>query len=286
MFGLARVILPFGDADPAEAIQTSLARFQRGGTDTVPEAWLAFDDESEYLRATYEARLTLTLVDTGGLRIEGHRYAFTVLDIGKITAEMRRLNLRCWRVRFADTMDLAAFHQRYAETIPRDAATGAYGRWLNPLGRWDWWDLGGRFDGWLIGEPDRSQGRGASRISSGDSPGRRVLANVQNAFAEALGQEAPAVFDVRSDRNVELATTLLTDMRARADEFRVAGGAVVLPPGSIEDAGRWITDWPTLGPAAALTFLGLGPDASFRAVLEAAYARFEDHWVAGVAYHC
>lgn len=286
MFGLARVILPFDHADPAEAIRTSLARFQRGGFGVLPGAWLAFVDESEYLRAAHEARLTFTLVDKGGLQIEGHDAAYMCLDVRKITAEMRRLDLRRWRVRFSDTMDLATFHERFADNVPRDPATGGYGRWLNPLGRWDWWDLGGRFDGWIIGEPDRSQGRPASRISSGDNAGRRVLANVQDALGEALGQEAPAVFDVRSDRNVELATTLLADMRASADVAPVTGGAVVLPPGSVEDACRWVTDWPTLGPAAALTCLGLDPDASLRAVLEAAYARFKDHWVAGVAYHC
>lgn len=286
MFGLARVILPFDLADPAEAIRTSLARFQRGGPGDVPEAWLAFVDESEYLRAAHEARLTFTLVDKGGLRIEGHDAACLCLDVRKITAEMRRLDLRRWRVRFADTLDLATFYERFADGVPRDPATGGYGRWLNPLGRWDWWDLGGRFDGWIIGEPDRGQGRRASRISSGDNAGRRLLANVQDALGEALGQEAPVVFDVRSDRNIELAATLLADLQADAGAARIPGGAVVLPPGSVEDACRWVTDWPSLGPAAALTYLGLDPDASLRAVLEAAYARFEDHWVAGVAYHC
>lgn len=286
MFGLARVILPFDHADPAEAIRTSLARFQRGEPGDMPEAWLAFVDESEYLHAAYEARLTFTLVDKGGLRIEGHDAAYLCLDARKVTAEMRRLDLRRWRVRFADTMDLATFHERFTGGIPRDLATGGYGRWLNPLGRWDWWDLGGCFDGWIIGEPDQGQGRPASRISSGDNAGRRILTNVQEAIGGALGQETPAVFDVRSDRNIELAATLLADMRAGAGTARIPGGAVVLPPGLVEDACRWVSDWPTLGPTAALTYLGLGPDVSLLAVLDAAYARFQDHWVAGVAYHC
>ena len=285
MFGLARVILPFNGADPAEAIRRSLARFQRGGSGDVPDAWLAFVDEAEHLRAAHEARLTFTLVDKGGLQIEGHDGALLCLDARKITAEMRRLGLRRWRVRFADAMDLAVFHERFAAGIPRDPATGGYGRWLNPLGRWDWWDLGGRFDGWIIGEPGQSQGRPASRISSGDNAGRRLLAHVQDALGEALGQDAPAAFDVRSDRNIELAATLLADMRAGGDLGPVTDGAVVLPPESVEDACRWVDDWPDLGPAAALAGLGLGPDASLRAALEAAYARFEDHWVAGVAYH-
>ena len=286
MFGFAHVILPFDNADPAGAIRASLARFQRGGPGDLPHTWLAFVDESEYLHMTHEAWLTLTLLDKGGLQIEGHDAAYLCLDARKVTAEMRRLELRHWRVRFADTADLRTFHERFASGIPRDPATGRYGRWLNPLGRWDWWDLGGRFDGWIIGEPDRGQGRPASRISSGDSVGRKVLANLQDALGGALGQGAPVAFDVRSDRNIELAATLLADLRASTGAARIPSGAVVLPPGSAEDACRWVADWPSLGPAAALTDLGLDPGASLRAVLEAAYARFEDHWVAGVAYHC
>lgn len=111
------------------------------------------------------------------------------------------------------------------------------------------------------------------------------LANVEDALGAALGQEAPAAFDVRSDHNIELASTLLAEMRAGTDADPVTDGAVVLPPGSVEDGCRWVADWPDLGPAAALAWLGLGPDASLRMALEAALARFEDHWVAGVAYH-
>ena len=285
MFGLAHVILPFDGADPAAAIRASLARFQRGGAGDVPEAWLGFVDESSTLRQTHEARLIFTLREGGGLQVEGQDSAFLCLDVRKVTAEMRRLGLRRWRVRFAETIDLGTFHDRFAEGIPRDPGTGGYGRWLNLLGRWDWWDLGGRFDGWIIGEPNRRQGRPASRISSGDDAGRTVLANLQDALGGALGQETPAAFDVRSDRNIELAATLLANLRAGEGFDPVPGGAVVLPPGSVGDSCRWITDWPTLGPEAGLNWLGLGPDARWRAVLEAAYARFRDHWVAGVAYH-
>lgn len=286
MFSLAHVILPFDDADPAMAIRASLARFQRGGPGDVPGAWLGFVDESEHLLVAYEARLTFTLLDKGGLQIEGHDAAWLCLDARKITAEMRRLNLQRWRVRFADTMDLQTFHDRFTGGIPRDPATGRYGRWLNPLGRWDWWDLGGRFDGWIIGEPGRRQGRPASRISSGENPGRGVLANLQDALGETLGQEALVAFDVRTDRNIELAATLLANLRAGTGAARIPSGAVVLPPGSVEDACRWVADGPEPGSAAALAWLGIRPGAGSQAMLEAAYARFEDHWVAGVAYHC
>ena len=60
---------------------------------------------------------------------------------------------------------------------------------------------------------------------------------------------------------------------------------LVLPPGSVEDRLRWLGTWPQLGPSEAIGWLGLSADASWAAVVTAAYARFPDHWAAGVAYH-
>ena len=55
MFSLAYVLLPVSDTPPAEAIRSSLARFQRGRRGDLPEAWLAFHDETEELREEHEA---------------------------------------------------------------------------------------------------------------------------------------------------------------------------------------------------------------------------------------
>jgi hypothetical protein len=50
---------------------------------------------------------------------------------------------------------------------------------------------------------------------------------------------------------------------------------------------RWIGTWPELGPKEACAWLGLSSEASWEAVVSAAYARFQqDHWAAGIAYHC
>ena len=90
-------------------------------------------------------------------------------------------------------MDLAAFHAGFARPLERHPETGAYGRWLNPLGRWDWWDLGGRFDGRIIGEPARSAGRGAAQVSSGESRGRTLLIAI-NA-TQGFGPVPPEVWN-------------------------------------------------------------------------------------------
>ena len=53
----------------------------------------------------------------------------------------------------------------------------------------------------------------------------------------------------------------------------------------VTDHSRWLDAWPELGPLRAFGWLGLEADATWSMVVEAAYARFHDHWVAGVAYH-
>ena len=283
MFSIAYVLLPPSATAPAEAIRTSLAPFQRGGRGDLPDDWLTFHDETAALRQAHEASFTFTDKDGGGLQIEGGHQTSWYLDTGKVRDEMRRRGVQRWPVRFADTMDLAAFHSGFTTRLERHPATGGYGRWLNPLGRWDWWDLGGRFDGRIVGEPARGAGRTAAQISSGESRGRTILANIGAALEDALGQEPAEEVDVRTDRNIELVATLLTD--AQAGRNHAYPSALVLPPGAAEDRLRWLDTWPDPGPAEAFARLGLPPGAGWPAVVEAAYARFADHWAAGVAYH-
>ena len=283
MFSLAYVILPFSDTPPADAIRASLARYQRGLRGDIPDEWLAFADETDALRQAHETRFTFTDKGKHGLQVEGGHEVFWHVDTGKVRDEMRQRGQESWSVRFADFMGLDAFFDRYGRDLERHPASGAYGRWRNPLGRWDWWDLGGRFDGRILGERSRGEGRRTAAISSGSNPGRAILANVESALRDALDQPSAATVEVRSDRNIELASTLLAD--ARAGRGQACPGALVLPPGVVTDHSRWLDTWPQLGPVRALGWLGLEANATWEMAVEAAYGRCHDHWVAGVAYH-
>ena len=283
MFSNAYVILPLADTAPADAIRASLAHFQRSGRGEVPDDWLTFHDETEELRRAHEARFTFTGQGKTGLQVEGDAQAYWQVDTQRVQDEMRRRGLQRWSVCFADTMNLDTFHGSFTARLERHPVTGGYGRWLNPLGRWDWWDLGGRFDGHIIGDPKRGAGRSVAQVSSGESRGRSVLANLENLVGDALGQAPVAEIDVLSDCNIELVTTLLADAQAGQDHAYPA--TLVLPPGSVEDRLRWLDTWPEQGPVEAFAWLGLAPNVRWPAVVEAAYARFEDHWAAGVAYH-
>ena len=281
MFSLAYVILPVSDTPPAEAIRASLARFQGGGRGDLPETWLAFHDETDELRQAHEAEFTFVERDGGGMQIEGGADTFH-LDTQKVRDEMKRLGLRRWSLRFADGMDFEAFCEGFVRRLERHPETGAYGSWLNPLGRWGWWDLGGRFDGRIVGDQQIREGRSVAEVSSGPNPGRVVLANIENVLAAALG-EPPALLEVKNNRNIEMVATLLEDAReGRANAYPAT---LVLPPGTVEDSVRWVKTWPEMGPRETVAWLGLTPEATWKEIVQAVYTRFVDHWAAGVAYH-
>jgi hypothetical protein len=242
---------------------------------------LSFDDETEALLEDYEAQLTITTQGNGGMQIEGGPIWY--LSTTKVLDEMRRLGLRSWSVRFANMMDINEFYDRFSRGIERHPNTSAFGRWLNPLGRWDWWDLGGRFDGHIIGDQRPRTARSVAKVSSGANPGRTILANIENRLAEALGQEPFETLDVQTDQNIELVATLSKD--ARSNRANAYPSSLVLPPGTPEDRLRWLDTWPDLRPQEAFAWLGLSSQADWDAIVRAVYARFADHWAAGVAYY-
>jgi hypothetical protein len=282
MFALAYVILPFSDIPPAEAIRTSLARFQRGRPGDVPDSWIGFHDETKWVQAAHETEFRF-VIESGKFTILAGVDGCYFIDCERIRHEMELRGLQSWTVRFADKMDLATFFDRFGPEIDTHPSNGAYGEWHNVLGRWDWWDLGGRFDGWITRDPSKAEGRRVSAISSGLSRGRKILSNLEDTLRDALDQHPAPEIDVRNDRNIELAETILADIQA--DPEHACPGALVLPPGSLEDHLRWLDCWPQVGPVEAFTRLGIAADATWPEVVEGACRLFRDHWVAGVAFH-
>lgn len=279
MFSLAYVILPFSEKPPGEAIAGSMARFQRGKRSNVPDEWLRFHDETATVRKMHESTYVFEIDQ--GLRTSGGESWY--LNSSAIREEMGRRDKEQWTVRFADIEpNLERFAERFLDSFERHPITGGFGSWLNGMGRWDWWELGGRFDGAITRQPRREE-RLRSPISSGPSAGRDVLEKIEDSFGEAIGRTTPTEIDIAADCNIELVANLREELIGGADER--LPGVLVLPPGSFEDDLRWIRTWPKLGPADAFASLELSTDASWRDVAAAVYNRFEDHWAAGVAFH-
>ena len=156
--------------------------------------------------------------------------------------------------------------------------TGCYGTWVNPLGRWDWWELGGRFDGVIVGDPRPEAGQ-TSTVSSGPSRGRDVLGNVMRAFGDK-SSEAEAEITA----NVDLASTLLE--ACRRGEKHAFPTAIVLPVGACAPEFRWFDalGWRPI-PAKSKALVLAPQDANFEETAAAAYERFANMPVAGIAYH-
>lgn len=186
MFALAYVILPFSDVPPADAIAASMARFERGKRGDVPDEWLRFFNETAELREEYEREYVFTLGQ--GLRTEGgDRWH---IDARAIIDEMKTSGRDRWQVRFAGVEpDFDRFVERFAaRPIERHEVTGGYGRWLNGLGRWDYWELGGRFDGRIIGQRP-VEGRRHARIGSGPNAVRDAVGAIERGLDDALDQQ-------------------------------------------------------------------------------------------------
>ena len=285
MYSLAHVIMPFGQASPIEALRASLAPYQYGGPHCLPGRYLAFIDETDRLRQVHESRCRFSLQDVGcggGLNVSPGNLDRHVLNLERVTAEMHLFGLQRWDVRFADTMDLDTFFDRFGTLLSREASTGRYGRMMNPLGHWGWWDLGGRFNGYIAGPKWRGEGS-PTRLSCSDSINRRILHSLQVALEKALGHVPDPALDICTDRNVELVSTLLSGPICNPEHGDLS--VVVLPPGSVQDAWRWLECWPDHRPREASPWLGLPRDAKWSDVVRAAYERFAGHWAAGVTFH-
>ena len=173
--------------------------------------------------------------------------------------------------------DFDAFVCRFTRFDARDATTRRYGRWLNPNGFWDWWGLGGRFNGVITGE--RRPAAAKQAISSGPNRGRAVMENI----AEVLGASS-ASRQAEIEANVELVETLKA--AAERNERHSWPTALALPIGSCADEDRRFdnVEWHEIKPATR-KFLRAPPDADFPTLVRTAYERFPNHAVAGVAYH-
>jgi len=204
MYGVAYVIIPLEFASLQAALDEALSPFRRGGVDQFPREKLAFDDATDELRRLHVAGLSMTHENGLSLRWEGS----TPLDDFAFDFDALRDLVRShgstWSGRLADVEpDFHAFVRRFSRWKERDLESGGYGQWLNPLGRWDWWELGGRFDGVVSGE--RRSGAGSeSMISSGPNKGRDLLGGVVRTFGGNLSEAEAEIA-----ANIDLVSGLL-----------------------------------------------------------------------------
>jgi hypothetical protein len=260
-------------------LDEALSPFRRCGAETLPRENLAFDDVTDDLRQLHDLRITLRQ-EGSGVVVKGEDVT-TVgdLDFDGLGNLLRRIGQPTWSGRLADVEpNFDAFVHRFTKWKQRDPEADGYGHWLNPLGRWDWWELGGRFDGLVSGQPRSGAGM-VSMISSGKNRGRDLLGGVLKALGgntSEVGAEIAA--------NVDLVSSLLE--AARRGEPHAFPTAIVLPVDASAPDFRWFDalGWRPI-PAQTKALLFAAEDASFNEASMAAYKRFADMAVAGISYH-
>jgi hypothetical protein len=224
MYGIAYVIIPTEFASLQAVLDETLAPFRRGRPGDIPQEALAFDDVTDDLARLHS--LTITLKSEGAdVVVQSTDMTPGVYDFDALRDFLQSVGAPSWTGRLADVEpDLDAFARRFTSWKARDPFAGGYGQWLNPIGRWDWWELGGRFDGLLSGQ--RRPGAGSkSMISSGPSRGRDLLGGV----GRALGGN-PSEFEAGIAANVDLVSSLLE--AAQRGDNHAYPTAVVLPVGA------------------------------------------------------
>jgi hypothetical protein len=277
MYGLAYVLVPIKFASLQSELDRTLAPFRRGGDKEFPRAKLAFDDATDSLLRLHAVRFRYNSDRSVSWRDSDAASSFD-LRLEKLSEHMEACRLAEFEGTFAEIEpDFDAFVRRFTDFGRRDPDTSRYGRWLNPIGYWDWWELGGRFNGAITGE--RRPAGSQQVISSGPNRGRAILGNL----ADALGSRS-AHEEAEIEANVELVASL--KLAADRNDDCWLPTAVVLPMGCCVDEDRWFdrVDWHEIEPGTRAC-LGLPADADFRRMVRAVYDRFSDQTAAGVAYH-
>jgi hypothetical protein len=277
MYGLVYVLVPSRFASLQSELDRTLAPFRRGGDDTFPRAKLAFDDATDTLARLHRSKFRYN--SDGSLSWLDSDAALSFdLRLSRLSEHMAACRLDEFEGTFAEIEpDFDAFVRRFTDFARRDPATSRYGRWLNPIGYWDWWELGGRFNGAITG--DRRPARADQAICSGPSSGRAILGNV----ADALGAH-PAGKEAEIEANVELVGSL--KLAADRNDDHSLPTALVLPMSCCADEDRWLdrVGWHEIRPGTRAC-LGVAADADFRRLVRTAYERFSELVAAAVAYH-
>jgi hypothetical protein len=277
MYGLAYVLVPSEFASLQSELDRTLAPFRRGGDDEFPRAKLTFDDATDGLMRLHGSRFRYNPDRSVSWRHSDAASSFE-LRLSKLSEHMAACRLAEFEGTFAEIEpDFDAFVRRFTDFARRDPATSRYGQWLNPIGYWDWWELGGRFNGAITGE--RRPAGSQQAISSGPNSGRAILGNLANALGSSSAHQEAEI-----DANVELVASL--KLAADGDDGHRLPTALVLPMGCCADEDRWFdrVEWHEISPGTR-TRLGMPGDADFRRLVRAAYERFSDLAAAGVAYH-
>lgn len=145
---------------PGEDLEALLAPYQENNMGDCPEKYLAFEDMTEELREEFAEKMLDVFVDPAGKPHLKYSHQFQHNPPGRlgISSETRYLCPEGWtskEIPVAEMYTFERFVEEYHGYNRKDEGVDAWGLWKNPNAKWDWWTVGGRWDGWLGGENER-----------------------------------------------------------------------------------------------------------------------------------
>ena len=137
-------------------VEKQLAPYQENNMGDCPAEYLRFNDETDGLLEQYQNGTTKTVVSPSGELLSPYEDRFLNPDYKTFSED--ESNPR-WIYPTGYEIKEVPFNRRYSsfdEFVTqyhgyeeKDPSTGRYGYWENPDAKWDWWTIGGRYQGRL-----------------------------------------------------------------------------------------------------------------------------------------
>jgi len=131
--------------DINSAISEMMEPYQENNSGTCPEKYLTFDDSEDYYTQEYESGTSLMYKLPSGRLI--CKYDSNIKNIDSLEASEIEISHRKRYLTFEN------FMYDYCGNKERDKETGRYGSWVNENAKWDYWRIGGRWNGKLYVKP-------------------------------------------------------------------------------------------------------------------------------------
>ena len=139
-------------SDGKKTLEELLAPYQENNCGNVPRQFLEFHDSEEAERENWETG-TRTMVDMNGRlyspydevfkKPNASKYGFCSSDY-EVPDELPRIEIPLKVLH----PDYEAYLRECCGFEERDPETGKYGYWENPNAKWDWYEVGGRWEKW------------------------------------------------------------------------------------------------------------------------------------------
>jgi hypothetical protein len=154
------------------ALEQMLAPYQENNMGDCPEEYLEFEDIEDEYREKYQTETTERVRMSDGKLLSPYDDQFKRKKDDFINNEYDVPEfLERRKVPFTELYGtFEEFMSDYVGDEHPDPKTGRYGYWRNPNTKWDWWQLGGRWNGRLPVKPGASDVANGSPSSLDDSP--------------------------------------------------------------------------------------------------------------------